>query len=138
MPPWLENLINSPYVIGGAVTAAVLLIIFALTRRQPRVVRAFNAEGGQVLVTRRAVRDLVQRCCEELGDVASAHATVAIKNGKLRTRVELRLRHNANLKGVTGYLREQVTQALTENLGLEELGEVDVIVIGVLEKPATE
>jgi len=138
MPYWLENLITSPYVIGGAVTAVVMLLLFALIRKQPRVVRAFDAEGGQVLVTRRAVRDLVQRCCEELGDVASAHARVEIKGGKLRTQVELRLRRNANLKGITGYLREQVTQALTENLGLEDLGEVDVIVVGVLEKSDAE
>ena len=138
MPYWLDNLIHSPYVIGGAITAVVMLLLFALIRKQPRVVRAFDADGGQVLVTRRAVRDLVQRCCEELGDVASAHATVEIRGGKLRTRVALRLRRNANLKGITGYLREQVTQALTENLGLEELGEVDVIVVGVLEKSDAE
>lgn len=138
MPYWLENLIHSPYVIGGAVTAAAMLLLIALFRKQPRVVRAFDAEGGQVLVTRRAVRELVQRCCEELGDVASAHARVAIKGGKLRTQVELRLRRNANLKGITGYLREQVTLALTENLGLEDLGEVDVIVVGVLEKSDAE
>jgi hypothetical protein len=88
------------------------------------------------MITKRAVRELIQRCSEDLGDVGSADVTVTIKRGRLHTRVQLRLRRNANLKGISGYLREQVTQALTENLGVEEIGEVDIVVVGVLNEAA--
>lgn len=135
MPYWLENLLHDPYFLGGAYTVGgilVLYILFKITFRPSRTIQAFTSEGGRVLITKRAVRELIQRCSEDLGDVGSADVKVDIKRGRLHTKVELRLRRNANLKGISGYLREQVTQALTENLGVEELGEVDIVVIGVL------
>ena len=136
---WWQALVDAKYfVLGGAAAAFVLMFLWAWLRRPPRVMQAFNSEGGQVLVTRRAVKDLVQRCCEELGGVGSADVTVRIRSGELHTRVELRLRRNANLKGISGYLREQIAQALTENLGVEKLGEIDILVVGVIEEPKTE
>lgn len=140
IPYWLENLLQDPHFLGGAYAVGgilVLYILFKITFRPPRTIEAFTSEGGRVLVSRRAVRELIQRCSEDLGEVGSADVKVDIKRGRLHTRVELRLRRNANLKGISGYLREQVTLALTENLGVEELGEVDIVVIGVLNEAAT-
>ncbi len=90
-----------------------------------------------MLVTRRAVKELVIHCCDELSGNGSADVTVGIQRGALRTRVELKLRRNANVKGVTSYLRERIMQALTENLGLENIGDIDIVVVGVLEEPKT-
>jgi hypothetical protein len=140
MPYWLQDLLDSKYFIGGAVTLAVVVLLWlakAMIFRPPRVVQAFPTEGGQVLVTRRAVKELVEHCCEELSDTGSADVMVGIRGGELRTRVELKLRRTANVKGVTSYLRERIVQALTENLGLENVGAVDIIVVGVLEEVQT-
>lgn len=138
MPYWLLDWLDSKYFIGGAWTFGVLLVLWlckAMMFRPPRVVQAFPTEGGQVLVTRRAVKELVLHCCEELGGNGSADVDVGIHAGELRTRIALKLRSNANVKGVTSYLRERIVQALTENLGLENLGAVDIVVVGVLEEP---
>lgn len=140
MPYWLQDLLDSEYFIGGAVTFGVLLLLWLLKAwmfRPPRVVQAFPTEGGQVLVTRRAVKELVTHCCDELGGSGSAEVAVGIHRGELRTRVELKLRRSANVKGVTSYLRERIVQALKENLGLENLGDIDIVVVGVLEEPKT-
>lgn len=138
MPYWLQDLLDSKYFIGGAVTFGVLFLLWLLKVvmfRPPRVVQAFPTEGGQVLVTRRAVKELVVHCCDELSGTGSADVDIAIRHGELRTRVQLKLRRNANVKGVTSYLRERIVQALTENLGLDKLGDVDIVVVGVLEEP---
>jgi uncharacterized alkaline shock family protein YloU len=138
MPYWLQDLLDSKYFIGGAWTFAALFVLWlfkAMMFRPPRVVQAFNTEGGQVLVTRRAVKELVVHCCDELGGTGSADVDITVHAGELRTRVALKLRHNANVKGVTAYLRERIVQALTENLGLDKLGDVDIVVVGVLEEP---
>jgi len=102
------------------------------------VVQAFPTDGGQVLVTVRAVKELVLHCCDELSGDGSAEVRVHTRRGELRTRVELRLRRNANVKGVTSYLRERIVQALTENLGLENVGDIDIVVVGVLEETKAE
>jgi hypothetical protein len=138
MPYWLQDLLDSKYFIGSAVTCGVLFVLWllkAMLFRPPRVVQAFSNEGGQVLVTRRAVKELVVHCCDELSGTGSADVDIAIRGGELRTRVALKLRRNANVKGVTSYLRERIVQALTENLGLDKLGDIDIVVVGVLEEP---
>jgi len=138
MPYWLQDLLDSKYFIGGATTLLALIVLWlikAIMFRPPRVVQVFPTEGGQVLVTRRAVKELVVHCCDELAGTGSADVTVGIRRGEVCTRVELKLRRNANVKGVTSYLRERIVQALTENLGLEKLGDVDIVVVGVLEEP---
>ena len=108
--------------------------------RQPRTFKAFDTDGGGVLVTRKAVRDLVRRCCEEMGEIGSAHIGIRLKGGTLNARVRLRVHRNANLKGISGYLREQIIQALTENLGVEGIGDIEIVVVGILEdaKPVVE
>jgi hypothetical protein len=138
MPYWLQDFLDSKYFIGGAVTLGVVFVLWLgklVLFRPPRVVQAFNTEGGEVHVTHRAVKELVEHCCDELSGNGSADVTIAIRRGELRTRVELKLRRNANVKGVTSYLRERIVQALTENLGLENLGEIDIVIVGVLEEP---
>lgn len=137
MPFWLQDLFDSKYFVGGITTFGALFLLWlikCIMFRPPRVVQAFPTEGGQVFVTRRAVKEMVEHCCEELSGTGSADVDVNIRRGELRTRVELKLRRNANVKGVTSYLRERIVQALTENLGLESLGEVDIVVVGVLEE----
>jgi hypothetical protein len=138
MPYWLQDLLDSKYFIGGAVTFGALFVLWLLKVvmfRPPRVVQAFPTEGGQVLVTRRAVKELVVHCCDELSGTGSADVDISIRHGELYTRVALKLRRNANVKGVTSYLRERIVQALTENLGLDKLGDVDIVVVGVIEDP---
>ena len=131
MPYWLQDLLESRYFPWGLAAVVVLALFIHLVRRQPRAFVAFGSAGGSVKVTRKAVRELVQRCCEELGGVGSARADVRIRRGALCTRVELRLRPNANLKGISNYLRQQIAAALTDNLGLENVGDIDVVVVGI-------
>jgi hypothetical protein len=138
MPYWLQDWLDSKYFVGVVWTLGVLFVLWLLKVimfRPQRVVQAFPTEGGQVLVTRRAVKELVEHCCNELSGTGSADVDVGIRRGELWTRVELRLRRNANVKGVTAYLRERIVQALSENLGLDNLGDVDIVVVGVLEEP---
>lgn len=134
MPYWLYAHLDSPYVVGSAAAVLALLVIGYLARRQPRSFRAFQSEGGEVHITRKAVRELVQTCCGELGDVGSSRARVFLRRGELQVVVELRVRRTVNLKAVSAYLRQQIAQALTENLGIEKLGDIEIAVVGVFEE----
>lgn len=138
MPDWLEILLQSYLVIGAVVAIAVGILLWYALSRQPKTFKAFDSAGGEVHVTRKAVRELVRRCCEELGDVGSASTKIDIKNGLVHVTVHLRVRKSTNLKNVSGYLREQIGAVLSENLGVEEMGDIDIIVIGILEDPTSD
>ncbi|RME71873.1 MAG: hypothetical protein D6781_03290 [Verrucomicrobia bacterium] len=135
MPDWLETLIQSWFLLGGGTALIIALALWYLFGRQPKTFKAFDSEGGEVHVTRRAVRELVKRCCEGIPDIGAARTRVDIRGQHAHVTVELRVRKNANLKNITGYLREQIGAVLTENLGIEEIGEIRIIVVGVLDEP---
>jgi hypothetical protein len=80
------------------------------------------------------VRELVRTCCEEIGDIGSARAYVRVKSGAVHVWVDLRVKRTTNLKGIASYLRQQIAQALTENLGIENLGEIEMVVVGMMDE----
>jgi len=129
----LQTLVDSPYVLGSALALLVLTLIVYFAARQPSSFKAFDAEGGGVIITRRAVRELVQRCCSGLHGVGSATARVTVHSGEVLVRVSLRARRSANLKGISSTLREEIRVALTENLGIEKIRDIEITVVGILE-----
>ncbi|MBE2216122.1 MAG: hypothetical protein IAE82_19770 [Opitutaceae bacterium] len=134
----LQTLVDSPYVLGSAAALLVLTIVIYLVARQPKAFKAFDAEGGGVIVTRKAVRELVQRCCSGLQGVGAAHARVTIHAGEVLVRVALRTRRTANLKGISSTLREEIRVALTENLGIERIRDIEIVVVGILDDSGKE
>lgn len=129
----LQTLVDSPYVLGSALALLVLALVVYFVARQPKSFKAFDAEGGGVIVTRKAVRELVQRCCAGLQGVGSAHARVTVHSDEVLVRVALRTRRSANLKGISGHLREEIRVALTENLGIEKIRDIEITVVGILD-----
>ncbi len=126
-----------PYVICGLTSLIFLLILLRIFWKLTRQFTAFNDENGSVTVSQRAIRQMVQQCCEQLGDVGRAHAIIHIHRNQLKIKVKLRVKKNASLKGISGFLKEQITQVLAESFGIEEISELDVAVIGVLPEEAT-
>ncbi len=129
----LQTLLDSPEVIWSVVALVGILVVAYWILRQPRSFKAFDADGGGVIVTRKAVRELVQRCCSGLQGVGSAKATVSVRSGEVSVRVALRTRRSANLKGISGHLREEIHVALTENLGIEQVRDIEIKVVGILD-----
>jgi hypothetical protein len=129
----LQTLVDSPYVLGSAAALVVLTVVFYLLARQPKAFKAFDAEGGGVIVTRKAVRELVQRCCTGLQGIGAAHARITVHSGEVLVRVSLRTRRSANIKGISSTLREEIRVALTENLGIEKIRDIEITVVGILD-----
>lgn len=134
----LQTLVDSPYVLGSAVALLVLSVVIYLLARQPKSFKAFDADGGGVIVTRKAVRELVQRCCSGLAGVGSANAHVSVRSGEVSVHVALRTRRSANLKGISGHLREEIRVALTENLGIRNVRDIEITVVGILDDAKIE
>jgi hypothetical protein len=73
----------------------------------------------------------VETCCEQLKGVASARATITRRRDKFETVIHLRIRPNAKLDAIQGYLSQEVGDIYRQNLGIDAVGRVEIKVVGV-------
>lgn len=127
----LQNLISQPlylYIAGGAILLVFILIL--LLRRQPQKVVAYTTENGRVLVSRSAIVELVQTSCQQLQDVSKPRVKLVVKRNVTNLDVEIKLLSGGRLRAVENTLQAHLRHALSENLGIENLGYINIIATG--------
>lgn len=125
---WLHSPLTT-VAIGGTLA---LLLVYLILRRPSSLPLATN-ETGQLLISRRALHRMVEACCEQVRGVASAHASIRIKGDQFNTRLRLKVRPEAKLDAIQGYLNQEITNIYRENLGLtSEIGPIEIKVVGVI------
>jgi hypothetical protein len=129
---FLEQPEFSVGVLVGLIVAVLLWTLFAVLRRDPDSFEAFSTEAGKIVISKQALQDQIQRCCEELADVGRARARVLQKKDALSVRICLRIKSNAKLAGISGYVQDQISTVLHKNLGIESVGPIDIVVVGIL------
>ncbi len=117
--------------------SALALLVLLLCLRQPSTLRLISDEKGHLSISRHALHRLIETCCEQLRGVATARASVKRRRGKLAVTIHLKVRPNAKLDAIQGYLTQEVGDIFRENLGIGDIGPVEIKVIGVMPEPAT-
>ena len=93
-------------------------------------------ENGRLAISRHALNRLLEACAEQLKGVVRARARVSRSGGKFHTTLELKVRPNAKLDAIQGYLVQEVRSIFSANLGLPNAaGRVEVKVVGVVPEP---
>ncbi|MFT5836974.1 MAG: hypothetical protein ACI9ZV_000475 [Candidatus Azotimanducaceae bacterium] len=116
------------YVAGAALALVCLLIL--LVRRQPKNVVAYTTENGRVMVSRHAIVELVQTSCEQLQDVSKPQVKINVKGQKTHFEVRIKLLSGGRLRQIEQTLQSHLRSALTENLGIESLGRINIVATG--------
>lgn len=116
--------------IGAILLAAVFLIIGLrlVFKRPPAHLTAFTGDAGNVLVSRRALQDLVKQACLLDEWVEGARPIIRVKGNKVTARVELRLARAENLKAICERVQKHITDLLQKSLSFEQIGEIQIIV----------
>ena len=109
---------------------ALLAILILL--RQPKTLLLARTEQGRLRISRHALHRLLETCCEQVGGVASARAFVQRRRGKFCTKLRLKVRPNAKLDAIQGYLTQEIVSTYRDNLGIKEVGPVEIEVVGVI------
>jgi len=126
----LQHLANPVYLyIGGAILVLAFFLIL-LVRRQPRSVVAYSSSGGKVMVSRSAILELVQTTCAQLDEVYKPSVKISTKGSTSNFKVSIKLASGGKLREVEQTLQNHLRRALTENLGIEKLGKIDINVTG--------
>ena len=109
---------------------ALLAILILL--RQPKTLLLVRNKQGRLRISRHALHRLLETCCEQVGGVASARAFVKRRRGKFCTKLRLKVRPNAKLDAIQGYLTQEIVSTYRDNLGIKEVGPVEIEVVGVI------
>lgn len=116
-----------------AILFVVLVVIFLKLGKANLLV--FNNEDGKVEISRNAIQEIIQRTCEQFVEVGRARGDISKKKGQIKIKVRLKLRVKTRLQDISNELQKQITRAIRDDLGIENLGEVNVIVEGFLAEP---
>ncbi len=124
--------INSP-LTTLAVTGGLALLLVLLFFRQPKSLPLASNDSGKLMISRRALHRMVEACCENVRGVAAANASINIRGEQFNTRLRLKIRPEAKLDAIQGYLTQEITHIYRENLGLtSEIGPIEIKVVGVI------
>lgn len=116
------------YSIGAAIALFFLLLI--LRRRQPKRVVAYVTENGRVMVSRSAIIELVQTSCQQLNAVSKPQIRIKSKGKVTHFEVRMKLTAGGSLRKIESTLQSHLRRSLTENLGIENLGRIDITATG--------
>lgn len=132
MSLFADYLLLSPLHALGLWLGAALLV-FLLFLRQPATLTLASDEKGNLQISRQALHRLVEACCEQVRGVAFARARVRHRKGRLDTKLRLKVRPDAKLDAIQGYLTQEIAEIYRQNLGLTgEVGKIEVKVVGVV------
>ena len=116
------------YVGGAILMLAIILVV--LVRRQPQHIVAYTTENGSVMVSRHAIIELVQTSCEQLEDVSNPLVKIKAKGQITHFEVRIILLSGGRLREIEQTLQRHLREALTENLGIESLGRINIVATG--------
>lgn len=120
-----------PYAIIGifAVFVLVLIGLGRLLKKPPSRLTAFSSETGSVLVSRKALQELIRQACLKDDFVEAARPNVKINGSKINTSVELRLTSPTNLKETSERLQTRIFELLKKTLNFDKIGNIEIMVI---------
>lgn len=132
------------YLILGVCAFVVLLILlnwFTSLFKSPRLI-AYKTEKGMVQVNCGAISDLVQSICKKDSHISQLKTKIISKRKKLNIQIRIRIESGSHLKSIEETLQSEIRDALSESLGIENIGFIDIIATGIKDsrkiQPSTE
>lgn len=127
----LQELPQPEFLYLSLATAALLLLLTLLLRRQPKNIVAYSTANGRVMVSRNAIVELVQTSCQQLQDVTKPQVKIKVKGQTSHFEIRIKLLSGGRLRSIEQALQAHLRRALTENLGIEKLGRINIVATGI-------
>jgi len=129
--PVFEYFANAPTLVIAIWAGAGLLVLLLFLRKPKSLLLATN-ETGRLQISRHALHRLLEACCQQLRGVVSARARVSRSHGKFKTFLHLKVRPDAKLDAIHGYLSQEIGEIYRQNLGISDVGPIEIEVVGVI------
>jgi hypothetical protein len=118
------------YAIIGIFAVFVLILIGLgrLLKKPPSRLTAFSSETGSVLVSKKALQELIRQVCLRDDSVEASRPTVKIKGAKIYTNVDLRLASPTNLRETSERPQTRISELLQKSLNFDQIGHIEIMV----------
>ena len=126
-----EYFANNPNLTLGVVAIGLLLLLLLLWKiltRKPKVIKAFSDSSGAVYVSTHAIRDMVRAVCDHEEGISRPRVKLKDKRGVTHLDLHLRLESGSRIREIREGIREHLHRTLKENLGIEKLGAITVFI----------
>ena len=133
-----QSMTDSTVLVGLSVVVLLLLLWLLLRRRQPTKIIAYHSENGRVMVSRSAILELVQSACMEIEQIYRPSVRIRTQRGTCHLTVGIKLASGDKLRELEENLQLHLRQSLTDTLGIEKLGTIDVTATGFKNKKASK
>ena len=117
-----ENL----YLFGALLLLIATLIL--IRKLRPKNIVAYKTENGDVVINYSAVVELVRTTCKQISQVNKPKLKVFRKGGLTHFTIRIQLTSGGHLKDVEETLQNHLRESLSKNLGIENLGTINIIV----------
>lgn len=134
----LPDLPGGPYLSIGLGMVFLILVLWLLLRRRPNAVEALDSESGHVMVSRRAITEVARRTCETMPGIGRCNTRIKFRRGILLIDVRIRLVAGHSLSEVCSELDHRLNRTLRDNLGIQKLGDINIMVTGFSGDPTTD
>jgi uncharacterized alkaline shock family protein YloU len=131
LQPYLQFFADNPYLTFGVVAVGlvlVLILVIKMASRKPKMIMAFSDVSGSVYVSVNAVTDLVRATCEHIDGISKPRVRLREKRGVTHIDLHLRLESGSRIREIRDALREHLKHTLQYNLGIENLGNITVVI----------
>lgn len=115
----------------AVILVALVFVVIGLRlifKKPPAHLTAFSGDAGSVLVSRKALQELVRSACLLDEWVEAARPIIRVKDNKVTAHVEIRLARPDNLKLVCERVQNHITVLLQKSLSFDQIGEIQIIV----------
>ena len=119
-----------PIAIVGIFVVFVLVIIVLgrILKKPPSRLTAFSSEIGSVMVSRKALQELIKQACLRDEWVQATRPVVKIAGSKINTSVDLRLTSPTDLKETSERLQASISELLMKSLNFDQIGPIEIMV----------
>ena len=107
-----------------------ILIVVACIKRQANHVVAYKTDSGNVTVSRAAIVELVQNSCAQIEAVSKPKVVIKVRGLTAHFKVQIKLASGGRLRDVEKTLQNHLRKALSDNLGIEKIGKIDIVATG--------
>ncbi|MDP0500316.1 MAG: hypothetical protein Q7P63_09475 [Verrucomicrobiota bacterium JB022] len=132
---WLQDPVHLAILGAALIVAIFLLVTLVKWRRNHAPIVPFRAQGGRVEIAPRTLRNLINHAVMGVPGVEKLHSKFGTRRRKLHIHCYLDLMATAKLPEVEAELKHRIREALRNQFGLENIGDIDVTVKKIVGDP---
>ena len=117
------------------VPIAVLILLFILVRSfRPRgkTIHLFQSSNGRITVSRSALANFIKKITYETVSATLPKVSIRLRRNHLHFNIRLKVYTNQKVSQVSRILQEKISDSLKNNLGIEQIGDINITVTGFI------